>query len=112
MWENAATFIKSHSIDVAGLLASLVGGVIVVGNNPQLSFRQAATVVASGIAVNTYLAPLALHLLGLPTAGPIASAAGFISGLIGMKVVVAFNKWADKIENPADFLHPFKDDSK
>ena len=110
--DSVIAFFKNHSFDMTGLLASLIGGVIVVGNNPQLTFRQAATVVASGIAVNTYLAPLALHLLGLPTAGPIASAAGFISGLIGMKVVVAFNKWADKIENPADFLHPFKDDKK
>ena len=107
MLDSAAAFFKSHGIDLFGVFAAFVGGGIIISRNSHLTLRQSGGILASGIAVNAYLVPLALHLLGFEGNGPVASAAGFISGLIGMQVVAAFTKWADKIENPADFLRPF-----
>lgn len=110
--DSVSQFLKAHNIDLASLLAAFLGALIAISWLPKITIKQAITVLSSGLAVNVYLVPLALHLLGWPTTGPVQSALGMLAGLLGMRVIASFMKWADKIENPADFLHPFKDDKK
>ena len=112
MFDNFLAFMKSHGFDASSLLAALMGSLIALGFLPRMTMRQAATVLCAGVAVDAYLVPLALHLLSFPATGPLANAIGFLAGLIGMRVIVIIMRWADKIENPADLLRPFKDDQK
>ena len=112
MFDNIIAFFKSHGYDLNALLAAFMGALIALGFLPQLTLRQSASVLCAGIAVDAYLVPLALHFMSFPATGPLANAIGFLAGLIGMRVIVVIMKWADKVENPADFLHPFKDDKK
>lgn len=110
MWESISSGLKGIGINPPSLLAAFVGTLVACGFMPKLTFRQAFTVICSGVAVNTYLVPLALYYLNFPQNGPLQSAIGFLAGLLGMRVILIFMKWAEKIESPSDLLHPFKED--
>lgn len=112
MWEGFMNSLKAVGIHPPTLLAAFVGTLVACGFMPKLTFKQALTVVCSGMAVNSYLVPLAFHYLGLVKNGELQSAIAFLAGLLGMRVIIVFMKWSEKIESPADLLHPFKDDKK
>jgi hypothetical protein len=108
MLEVTKTFIGK--VDWPGVIAGILGALVAIGLIPQLSWRLALTTLAAGLAVNVYLAPMALYFAGIAMDHPVARSVGFIAGLLGMRVIVVFKTWADKIEKPGDFLDFKKDD--
>lgn len=95
-------------IDTHGIIAGLVGSLIALGMMPVMTVRRALTVLAAGTATAVYLVPLALFYIGVAPEGPPGRAVAFLGGLLGMKVILMFTRWADTVQSPADLLKPFR----
>lgn len=89
--------------------ASLFGIGLLVAWSDQLTLRQLALIILSGLCVAVLVPPFAvpwvLHkwaVAWLPAAPWLYSAAGFICGLIGVKVVAAIIVFSGRFPGMAD----------
>jgi hypothetical protein len=72
-------------IKLSVLVAGLIGGVVSLTYETKLSFQRALLLIVSGAATAAYLQPLFEHILSLDAR--FSSGAGFILGLVSMKVI-------------------------
>jgi hypothetical protein len=88
-------FFKDIGIDLAYGIAGIFGGIAFVSKPNQMSIAQKFLTVVTGVGTATYITPLALMILHLPT--EYGYAVAFLIGFSGLKTIeLLINKFETK----------------
>lgn len=93
---------------IVSAAASLLGIGLLIAWSDQLSRRQLVLIISSGLVSAAFVPPFAVSWLmhtsaaeWLPDSSYLYSAAGFLSGLVGVKLVAAILAFAGGLEGAA-----------
>lgn len=90
-WKNEALYwLNEAGVQVASMLAGLLGSMVSLVHEKQISRRRMFAIVLVGAVAAGYLTPLLSHLTGMPE--KMANSLAFLVGLMSMKITDALLK--------------------
>lgn len=90
-WKNEALYwLNEAGLQVASMLAGLVGAMVSLVHEKQISRRRMFAILLVGTVAAGYLTPLLSHLTGMPE--KMANSLAFLVGLTSMKTTDALLK--------------------